>query len=463
MTEPKKPVFWYQGLFLQPQHFQQTDAYHQSVIYPLKDYLQPFFWGSCAHTIDEGSLKEMVFNLSAGEFLFQDGTWVKLGENARIHPRSFKEAWPNMEKPLKVYIGLHRWNHNGKNVTVMGTQDNIASVRSRFVTNETAGEMKDLYINDQVAQVKLLDHLLKFFWETEVAEAADYHLIPLAILAFNGQDVVLTSDFVAPTPVLSGSEMLTRTVRNIRELVSSRCHILDEYKNPRGFQKVDLQAAYLNYFLALRTLNRYLPLLQHLSEVPAIHPWNAYGLLRQFAGELSSFTDRVDALGRLANGTELVPPYDHENPGYCFRQIQMLIEEIMSTLLVGMENIIHLTRDNHYFRAQIPPDLLNAKNLFYLIIKTDEREETVLDMIRHVIKAGCEEEIQLLITRALPGIPLEQKVEMPPGLPKKPGMTCFEIDRSSPHWHEILKNQNITLYWPDAPEGTIVELAILKP
>lgn len=457
MTEPKKPVFWYQGLFLQPQHFQQADLYHQSALAPLRDYLQPFFFGTCGHTIDEGALREMVFGVSDGEFLFQDGTWVKTTENAKLQPRSFKNAWTNMEKPFKVFIGLHRWDQRGKNVAA-GQED-----RSRYTVDEIPGGVKDLYAGDSIAQVKLLDHLLRFFWEDEIADTADYHLIPLAILTFNGQDVVLSKDFVAPPVTLSSSEELLRIMRNVRELILSRCRILEEYKNPRGFQKADLQAAYLNFFLALNTLNRYLPLLQHYTEVSTVHPFTAYGLLRQLAGELSSFTDRVDALGRLQNGTELIPAYDHENVGYCFRQVQLLIEEIVASMILGMENIIHLERDNHYFRAQVPQDLLDNRNLFYVIVKTAEQSESVLDMVRHIVKAGSEEDVPLLITRALPGIPLEQKIEMPPGLPKKPGMLCFEIDRTNRYWHEVLKSCKIALYWPDAPEDTMIELAILKP
>lgn len=458
MTEPKKPVFWYQGLFLQPQHFQQADLYHQATLAPLRDYLQPFFFGTCGHTIDEGALREMVFNLSDGEFLFQDGTWVKTTENAKLQPRSFKNAWTNVEKPFKVFIGLRRWDQRGKNVVPAGQED-----RSRYAIDEIPAGVKDLYTGDGIAQVKLLDHLLKFFWENEIADAADYHLIPLAVLTFNGQDVVLSRDFVAPPVMLSTSEELLRIMRNVRELILSRCRILEEYKNPRGFQKADLQAAYLNFFLALNTLNRYLPLLQHFTEVSAVHPFAAYGLLRQLAGELSSFTDRVDALGRLQNGTELIPAYDHENVGFCFRQVQLLIEEIIASMILGMENIIHLERDNHYFRARIPQDLLDNRNFFYVIVKTAEFPETVLDMVRHIVKAGSEEDVPLLITRALPGIPLEQKIDMPPGLPKKPGMLCFEIDRTNRYWHEVLKSCRIALYWPDAPEDTMVELAILKP
>jgi type VI secretion system protein ImpJ len=459
MTEPRKPVFWYQGLFLQPQHFQQADLFHQSSIAPLRDYIQPFFYGTCGYTIDEGALREMVFTLSDGEFLFQDGTWVKTTENAKLEARPFKDAWTNMDKPFKVFIGLRRWDHAGKNVVVPGGSD----ARRRYLADEAAA-MKDVYGGDNIAEVKLLDHLLRFFWEDEISDAADYHLIPLAILTFNGQDVVLSRDFTPPAVTLAASEPLLKIMRGVRELILSRCRILEEYKNPRGFQKADLQAAYLNFFLALHTLNRYIPLFEHFTEVSTVHPFTAYGMLRQCAGELSSFTDRVDALGRLSNGTELIPPYDHENLVFCFRQVQLLIEEIVASMILGMENIIHFDRDTHYFRAQLPQELLDNRNLFYLVVKSAGKAgEDILDMVRHIVKLGPEEEVPVLITRALPGIPLEQKLEMPPGLPRKPGMLCFEIDRTNRYWHDVLKNGRITLYWPDAPEDTIVELAILKP
>ncbi len=84
-------------------------------------------------------------------------------------------------------------------------------------------------------------------------------------------------------------------------------------------------------------------------------------------------------------------------------------------------------------------------------------------MVHHIVKAGSEDEVPTLITRALPGIPLNQRLEMPPGLPKKPGMLCFEIDRTNRYWHDILKNGAMAIYWPDAPEDTMIELAILKP
>ena len=40
-----RPVFWHQGLFLQPQHFQLADLHQQERLLPFQRYLHPHFWG----------------------------------------------------------------------------------------------------------------------------------------------------------------------------------------------------------------------------------------------------------------------------------------------------------------------------------------------------------------------------------------------------------------------------------
>lgn len=38
-----KPVFWHQGLFLQPQHFQLAEQYQDTRLLPFQVYLRPHF------------------------------------------------------------------------------------------------------------------------------------------------------------------------------------------------------------------------------------------------------------------------------------------------------------------------------------------------------------------------------------------------------------------------------------
>jgi type VI secretion system protein ImpJ len=43
--EPLHPIFWGQGMFLQPQHFQQQDRYHEARVCRSLHWLAPFAWG----------------------------------------------------------------------------------------------------------------------------------------------------------------------------------------------------------------------------------------------------------------------------------------------------------------------------------------------------------------------------------------------------------------------------------
>ncbi|MCX5855853.1 MAG: type VI secretion system baseplate subunit TssK, partial [Deltaproteobacteria bacterium] len=200
----------------------------------------------------------------------------------------------------------------------------------------------------------------------------------------------------------------------------------------------------------------------HTSGNPHIHPWTVYGILRSLIGELSVFTDRIDALGRLKDGTELLPAYRHDQLGSCFQEAKTLIDELLNGIMIGAENVIHLIRDGDYFRVLIPVETFDNRNLFYLMLRSsvniDEWEQTIL----HMVKISSAERLPILIKRALPGMPLDQITVLPPGLPRRTDSTYFKLDRSNTEWSEIQKQQNICLYWSHAPEDTLAEIIVIK-
>jgi len=462
MMEPKGPVFWYQGLFLQPQHFQQSDLYTESLLAPLKTYIQPYLWGACSMDIDEGALKDMVFDIKGGEFIFQDGSWIVINKNGRIQPRSFSGLWSQSKDPFTVYLALRRLNLNGENLSTADGEDGSTALNSRFITNDASLETNDLYQKTSSAHVSTLDYSMSFVWDTEVDRYPEHQLIPVARIEFNGQDPFLAQDFVPPAVTLSSSSVLVRYFKNIRDILFSRFLVLSEYKNPKGFLASEFQSSYFNFLLALGTLNRYIPLVKHLSEISHIHPWNLYGLLRQLVGELSAFTDRIDALGQTETGEVLLPPYDHTNLGYCFKQAYTLIDEILDQLLRGMESVIHLIKDGDYFKALAPVNLLSNTNTFYLSIRTVEDKENVLGVVKHILKMSCQEDMPLLIKRSLSGLPLEYTPEPPPGLPRRANVLYFRVENTSKYWHTIQENANLCVFWSDAPDDAGIDLLILK-
>jgi type VI secretion system protein ImpJ len=65
-------------------------------------------------------------------------------------------------------------------------------VITRFAATEDAEEIKDQHGNGPNAQVRHLQLVLKFFWETETEQLGDYELLPLARLERQGDAIVLS-------------------------------------------------------------------------------------------------------------------------------------------------------------------------------------------------------------------------------------------------------------------------------
>ena len=56
----ERPLFWHQGLFLQPQHLQLADLHAQSLLTPVYKYLCPYPWGIGELEIQTAALDNLI-------------------------------------------------------------------------------------------------------------------------------------------------------------------------------------------------------------------------------------------------------------------------------------------------------------------------------------------------------------------------------------------------------------------
>jgi len=292
-----RPLYWNQGLLLQPHHFQQQDMYFQSLLDPYQRFMQPYFWGIARLEIQESALGNRAFTLNGGEFLLPDKTHIVLPGNARVEARSFEEDWFEGEKPLTVLLGLRKTNEIGENVTVVPDLENLGEITTRFVTTADSEEIPDLHQQGPTAQIRRMHYLLKIFWGSEIDQLGDYQLVPLAQIIRSGEDIVVAEQYIPPSLTLSASERLMKIVQEIRDQIAARGMQLEAYKKERGIHTAEFGARDMVYLLALRSLNRYIPALHQMTDSGHVHPWWVYGIVRQMIGELSSFSDGVSVMG----------------------------------------------------------------------------------------------------------------------------------------------------------------------
>jgi len=461
MNDMQKPLFWHQGLFLQPQHLQLLDLSFQSLLTPFRNFIEPYFWGTGETGIQKAALGTRYFNLMKGDFLFPDGTYVVLPGNAVIEGRSFEDAWIAGGKPFTVYIGLKKWNNAGANVTVLEKIENLAQVTTRFVTTADPEEMNDLHAGGPKGNVKSLHYVLKTFWEHEKEQLGDYLLIPIARLERMGEEVKLSDRFSAPCLSVSGSETLLKIIQEIRDQIASRSNQLEQYKRQRGVQTAEFGSRDMVYLLALRSLNRYVPMLFHITEAQQVHPWITYGVLRQLIGELSSFSERISVMGELSDGSRVLSAYDHWNLWECFSSAQAIITQLLDEITAGPEYVIRLLSDGTYYTADLKPAVFEGRNRFYLVLKTEEDPKKVLQSIGTGAKLSSREYLPILIARALTGIRLEHLPVPPQELPRRAKSLYFSIDHHSDQWTMVTKGHNLALYWDNAPEDLEAELMVV--
>jgi type VI secretion system protein ImpJ len=458
----QRPIFWHQGLLLQPQHFQLADLHAQSLLEPVHAFLGPHFWGVGDREIHEAALGNRSFEVRRGEFLFADGTYAVFPGNAVIESRSFDDAWVEGGKPFTVLVGLKRWSDAGQNVGVLSGSLAMADLTSRFVTPADAEEVGDLHHAGPPAQVKRLRYLLRIFWETEREQLGDYVLIPLAQLERMGDEIKLSTKFVPPALTISSSEVLLNLIKDIRDAIAARAHQLEEYKRQRGVHTAEFGARDMAYLLALRSLSRYIPLLFHSTETRQVHPWSVYGMLRQLVGELSSFSTTVNLLGGEEDGTARLPAYDHWNLGACFSAAQALIIHLLDEITAGPEYVILLAFDGTYFAGDLQPAIFEGRNRFYLVLETEADPKFVLQSVNTAVKMSSREVLPLLIARALPGVGLKHLETPPQELPRRARSLYFQIDHHGDQWAYVQKGNNIALYWDTAPEDLKAELMVVR-
>lgn len=457
-----KPLFWHQGLFLQPQHLQLTDMYHESLLAPVTRHIQPHLMGVGKLSIRQSALSGCCLHVDTGEFWFGDSTHAVIGENALIEPRRFAEPWVDGGKPLVVYVGVRKTSRFQGNVTLLRAGVTPADVTTRYVTTEEPETIHDLHHDGPPAPLKTMSLLVKIFFHPELEQLGGYELIPVAVLEKNGDAVVLSSRYVPPVYALNASPVLWGLVQGIYDQLSYKGHELESYKKKRGVHNAEFGSRDMVFLLSLRTLNRYIPLLSHLMEHKEVHPWDLYGILRQVIGELSAFSERVNVLGEKEESGTGLPRYDHTQLWRCYSQAGTILAELLDEITSGPEYVIEFKRDDPYLSAVLLPSHLETRNQYYLVVTGPEEREEILESVRIGVKLGSRTSVAAFVERSLPGIALEHLATPPEELPRRRQSTYFRIDSQDDRWLRVEREKHIALYWDGLSDAMKVEMMIVR-
>jgi type VI secretion system protein ImpJ len=462
---PLQPIFWRQGLFLQPHHFQHNDHLAQYRQHRINTLTMPYAWGVAAIELDEAALIDQSVMFSRLTVLMRDGLLIEYPGNAVLAARRFDLAELGAGRTL--YIGVRRAQPDQANVRTVEHVNDAANLETRLAATAEPVETPDSYAGGPHGQVHLMSYVVRLFWEHEIQELGDYELMPVARLYQDGDQAKVHHEFIPPCLTVAASPALGKRLRQLRDEVVGRARQIEIFKvrGNAGARGVDLDAGHLDMILALSVLNHFGPALHQLLESPTIHPWEVDSLLRQLVGALSTFSDRCNMLGETRDGRMLLVPYRHVDPGPGLHALADLVRSQLNEIAAAPEMVVRMDPDgaaSGYYVADLAEGFFGQRHRYHLVASGDVDAAQLASSMTTTAKMAAPGQIETLVTLSLPGLELLHLPQAPRGVPRRINAQYFRIDTMSEAWSVVTQEHRLALFLPDAPDSLHFELIVSK-
>jgi type VI secretion system protein ImpJ len=421
-------VVWSEGMFLNPQHFQQQDRYLERYIASKCSAYGAYGWGLHEFEIDQQLLKLGKVSVLHARGILPDGTPFNFPD--------IDEAPPVIDVPAGahncvVFLGVPVKRPGA--VEVM-PKDNV-QVLARYYTSEI--QVRDVTIEGGDSQTLDTARLrLRLLLETD--DLSGYACVGLIRIAEARDDknILLDENYLATcldvkaVPKISGF---------IAELVGLLRHRGEAIAGRLADTRRGGTAEIADYML-LQVVNRLEPFANHLSLMNGLHPVEFYAEALQMAGEISTFVAKNKR-----------PPsftlYLHDNLQHTFTPVMNTLREYLSMVYEQTAVSMNLVEKKYgIYVSEITDRSLLSSSMFVLAVHADVKEDVIRTRLPAQIKIGSVERIRQLVNAAMPGIAIKPLPVAPRQVPFRTGYTYFELDRHSEYWKELQVSGGFALH-----------------
>ncbi len=455
--DPHQCIYWHQGMFLQPQHFQCSELatrFQASALYDAN----PPMWGVGALCLDAAGLGAGRIEVRHVRLLLHDHTLVEYPGNAVLAPRSLQFDAVDPQHGLDVYIGARRLDPNASNVTVCADSDAAALASTRFATLDQPLEVTDIHADDPPVPIHRLANVLRLFLGSEGRESGSYELIRIARLIRVGPHVATCSRFAPPAYALAGAPALAQLLAEVRDATAACSRRLGT-SGPTENDGMLVRVVLARGFMTLAAMTE---------AARHVHPCAAYARLCEYAAELRTLaaSTTIDVV-EGASDDMVLPPYAHEAAQACFARAHHLAMRSLAALAPGPAFLRAFapTEQRDVQSTALPPDTPAARGAArtYWLLAHPRAGSRWLDSAPAVwLRVAAAHDMRALDQHALPGLPIDEAVAPPPALPRRPGSRCFCIETSGPLWAAALATGTLAVHWPGSEQQVDLELAALR-
>jgi type VI secretion system protein ImpJ len=437
-------VVWSEGLFLQPQHFQQQDRYFERYVETRCHALTSYSWGFTEIEFERDFLKIGKVGLRRLAGVFPDGTPFRMPDDDPL-PAPIDIGADVRDQRLHLAVPLRRAGEL-EAARGPGAEDLMRQeIREFQAANVAPGGGEPATLEVAALRTRLL-------LDSAVSEA--YACVPLAhvVECRADQQVVLDEQFIPTVLQVRAANRLTTVMTELLGLFHQRGEALGGRVAATGRGA----AAEIADFLMLQTINRCEPLLSHFVETAVLHPEQLFQFCVAAAGELTTFTT-------TSKRTPRFPGYRHDRLKESFEPVIASLRESMSKVMTQTAIAIPLEPRRFGISLAIVPDrTLFSTAVFILAARADGPAENVRQRFPTQVKVAPAEKIGDLVRQGLPGVPVVPIPVAPRQIPFHAGYAYFELDQSHELWDQLKNSGGVAIYVPGDFPGLTMEFWAIR-
>src|SRR5262245_32539935 len=437
-------VIWSEGLFLQPQHFQQQDRYFERYVELRCQSLISNSWGFTDLEFERDFLSIGKFGLRRASGVFPDGTPFRMPEDDPL-PTPIDIGTDVRDQLLYLAVPLRRPGELA--VARPGDTDELVrhDVRELQARNATSP-------SGDAALLEVAALRTRFLLASEATQA--YAGVPLAHLVECRTDkhVVLNDSFIPTVLHVRAANRLATLTSELLGLFHQRGEALAGRVAATGRGA----AAEFADFLMLQVVNRFEPLLAHFADSNAVHPEELFETCVSAAGELATFTTTSKRPPKF-------PGYRHDRLRESFEPVIMSLRESLSRVLTQNAIAIPLEKRKFGISVAIVPDReLFSTAVFILAARADVPSEDLRRRFPAQLKIGPSEKIGDLVRLGLPGVPVHAVPVAPRQIPYHAGFAYFELDQTADLWDQLKTSGGVAMHVTGEFPGLAMEFWAIR-
>ncbi len=456
-------VLWGEGLFLRPQHFQRQDAYHEWRLADAMHAMHPFAWGLRRLRVDSDALANGVLRVQELQLIFPDGEPFNAPQEDELPDTVSLANLPAGVAEVVFHAALAPMRTNATNFSAAQAPGGNGAAPSAQGGDSAAGSVRyaqhnadapDWFTGAAQAELSLLRRSLRLLPESEPRD----HLVSMPLLRVRRSGTgafELDTRFVPPAMSISAAPALVALLRRLLDTLQAKVDALYGFHREPSKHVIEFRSGDIASFWLLHTASSAFAGLSHLHHHPALHPERLYQRLLELAGALMTFSKRYS----LAN----LPAYAHEAPERAFAELDLMLRELLETVISTRYFAIALEQVKpSFFNGRIESQKITASTTLILAVQAAMPASEVIDVVPLRLKVGAPDDVDKLVLSAMAGVRLTHLPQVPAAIPVRPGAYYFQLESRGPLYERMLQAQTLTLYAPSGIPELNLELYALN-